>query len=189
MTHTTDKYDGKKDKILQELLVAEYETDGSKKFTGWRFRTLVSCDKISTSREIELIALQEAHKVRNRASELEVEAISTRNTEIRQNSPVLKTRSSLTPPSGCIKRKFWCKKQWPQVNLIILISGSSGKSRFAKDGKEELTSLTARVSIQFIPLQRQRWKRHMIYWLESIAKAKCMTILMTSMQHLIPGSS
>ncbi len=45
----------------------------------------------------------------------------------------------------------------------FFISGSSGlgKSRFAKDfGKQELTSLTKRVSIQFILLQRQKIKTY-----------------------------
>ncbi len=44
LTHTTDKAnDGKKDTYeVQELLVAEYETDGSMKFITDRFRTLVS---------------------------------------------------------------------------------------------------------------------------------------------------
>ncbi len=73
----------------------------------------------------------------------------------------LKTRSSIQIPVD-IKRKFLRIWQTMAVNLkTFFISGSSGlgKSRFGKrSGQEELTSLTARVSIQFILPNGKRWK-------------------------------
>ncbi len=78
---------------------------------------------------------------------------------------VIKNKKFIDNSRQMYQKSFWeTAKQWPQFEKHFFISGSSGlgKSRFAKaSSQEELTSLTARVSIHPILLQR-KMERHMI---------------------------
>ncbi len=146
------------------MLVAEYETDGSKEIYYWRrFRTLVS-DKIkgtAMSREIGIwwSVTRSIYKVRTGEifDELEVEGfLRERFTEMQATELVIKN-SSLTLPSdqkevfedmqtmAAIWKHFYFRVHQVLVNQDLKI------------WQEELTSLTARVyQFNSILLQRQK---------------------------------
>ncbi len=122
--------------------------------------------------------------------ELEVEDLRERFTEMQATELVIKTRSSLTIPVRCIKRKFLriCKQYRNLKTFFISGSSGLGKSRFAKDLARRITIINARVSIQFILLQRaKKMERHMISLIQSMAQD--VTSLMTSMQHHLGSRS
>lgn len=146
LTHTTDKamMERKTRYEVQELLVAEYETDGSMKFITGEDLELWYRDKIKGTIRPEKLefdeALQEAFfKVRTGEifDELEVEAfLRERFTEMQATELVIKNKKFIDNSRQMYQKEVFEDMQNNGRNLkTFFISGSSGlgKSRFAKD--------------------------------------------------------
>ena len=146
LTHTTDKamMERKTRYEVQELLVAEYETDGSMKFITGEDLELWYRDKIKGTVRPEKLefdeALQEAfYKVRTGEifDELEVEAfLRERFTEMQATELVIKNKKFIDNSRQMYQKEVFEDMQNNGRNLkTFFISGSSGlgKSRFAKD--------------------------------------------------------
>ena len=146
LTHTTDKamIERKTRYEVQELIVAEYETDGSMKFITGEDLELWYRDKIKGTIRPEKLefdeALQEAFfKVRTGEifDELEVEAfLRERFTEMQATELVIKNKKFIDNSRQMYQKEVFEDMQNNGRNLkTFFISGSSGlgKSRFAKD--------------------------------------------------------
>ncbi len=162
--HMTDKamMERKTRHEVQELLVAEYETDGSKEFITAKIRTLVSWQNQRNGTSFEKLefdeALQEAFLcsvARGDFDELEVEGFLTRKI-YRNASGQTKTRSSSTPVR-CIKRKFLriCKTMaaiWKHSLFQVLVNQD------CKDLARRINIINRRYINSLILFTGQRWK-------------------------------
>lgn len=146
LTHTTDKamMERKTRYEVQELLVAEYGTDGSIEFLNGEQLEIWYRDKIKGTIRPEKLefdeALQEAFfKVRTGEifDELEVEAfLRERFTEMQATELVIKNKKFIDNSRQMYQKEVFEDMQNNGRNLkTFFISGSSGlgKSRFAKD--------------------------------------------------------
>ncbi len=123
-------------------------------------------------------ALQEAFTkfVTGEIDELEVEGfLRERFTEMQATELVIKQGSSLTIPVDVSKGSFEDMQNNEKHSLFQVHQVLVEIQDLQKIWQEELTSLTARVSIQFILLQRQKMERHMIL-IDSEYKAQDVTI-------------
>ena len=146
LTHTTDKamMERKTRYEVQELLVAEYGTDGSIEFLNGEQLEIWYRDKIKGTVRPEKLefdeALQEAfYKVRTGEifDELEVESfLRERFTEMQATELVIKNKKFIDNSRQMYQKEVFEDMQNNGRNLkTFFISGSSGlgKSRFAKD--------------------------------------------------------
>ena len=146
LTHTTDKamMERKTRYEVQELLVAEYETDGSIKWITGEELELWYRNKIKGTVKPEKLefneALQEAFfKVRHGElfDELEVEGfLQERFTEMQATELVVKNKRAIIDARDMYQKTVFEDMQEKGRNLkTFYISGPSGigKSRFAKD--------------------------------------------------------
>lgn len=146
LTHTTDKamMERKTRYEVQELLVAEYGTDGSIEFLNGEQLEIWYRDKIKGTVRPEKLefdeALQEAfYKVRTGEifDELEVEGfLRERFTEMQATELVIKNKKFIDNSRQMYQKEVFEDMQNNGRNLkTFFISGSSGlgKSRFAKD--------------------------------------------------------
>lgn len=146
LTHTTDKamMERKTRYEVQELIVAEYETDGSMKFITGEELELWYRDKIKGTVRPEKLEFDEAlqetfYKVRQGElfGELEVEEfLRERFTEMQATELVIKNKKFFDGARQLYQQEVFDEMQSNGRNLkTFYISGLSGvgKSKFAKD--------------------------------------------------------
>ncbi len=103
--------------------------------------------------------------------ELEVEGFLRKITEIQATELVIKNKKFIDNSRQMYQRVFedMCKR-WPQFENILYFRfiGLKWNQDLQRFGRKELTSLTARVSIQFILLNGKRWKDIWFHWFRII---------------------